>query len=200
MRILGIDPGLTHTGWGVIEHTAGRLTYISSGRISAPATDEMPARLNFIFGELRRVIELYAPDAAALEQTFVNANPASALKLGQARGVAMLSPATCGLSVAEYAPNLIKKSIVGSGHAGKDQIAAMIRVLLPKSGDLTPDQADALAVAITHAHHVPYQISSSPRRRGSGDNREQPKATHVMLDPGSCSTASRVRDDRKARA
>lgn len=154
MRILGIDPGLTHTGWGVVDHAAGRLTYVASGRISAPTTDDMPARLNHIFEGLRAIIAAHMPDAAALEQTFVNANPASALKLGQARGVAMLAPATAGLNVAEYAPNLIKKSIVGAGHAGKDQIAAMIRVLLPKSGDLTPDQADALAVAITHAHHA----------------------------------------------
>lgn len=155
MRILGIDPGLTHTGWGVIDYTTGRLSYVASGRISAPVKLDIAARLAVIYTELMNMITLHAPETAAVEHTFVNANPASALKLGQARGVALLAPAMAGLSVSEYAPNLIKKSVVGSGHADKDQIAAMIRVLLPRAGDVTPDQADALAVAITHAHHAP---------------------------------------------
>ena len=154
MRILGIDPGLTHTGWGIIDDDRGRLSYVMSGRISQSAATPLPQRLAHIYLEICKVIELYKPDSAAVEQTFVNANPASALKLGQARGVALAAPATCGLLVGEYAANLIKKSVVGAGHADKGQIQMMIKVLLPKSGDLTPDQADALAVAITHAHHL----------------------------------------------
>lgn len=155
MRVLGIDPGLTHTGWGVIDADGSHLSYVASGRISSAAADmPMAARLAHIYSELSRVITLYQPQQAAVEQTFVNANPASALKLGQARGVALAAPAAMGLDVAEYAANLIKKSVVGAGHADKNQIQMMIRILLPKSGDLTPDQADALAVAITHAHHA----------------------------------------------
>lgn len=153
MKILGIDPGLTHTGWGIIEVDSGRLTYIASGRISSSAFAPIADRLAAIFVEIQRIITLYRPDTAAVEQTFVNANPASALKLGQARGVVLAAPAACGLTVGEYAATVIKKSIVGAGHADKAQIQMMIRVLLPKVGDLTPDQADALAVAITHAHH-----------------------------------------------
>ncbi len=154
MRILGIDPGLTHTGWGVIDVAGSRLSYVASGRISAGTALPLADRLAYIYAELSRVIALYEPRYAAVEQTFVNANPASALKLGQARGVALAAPAGAGVHVAEYAANLIKKSVVGAGHADKNQIQMMIRILLPKSGDLTPDQADALAVAITHAHHV----------------------------------------------
>ncbi len=154
MKILGIDPGLTHTGWGIIDATNGRLTYIASGRISSPPTAPMADRLAGIFMELQKIIALHHPDSAAVEQTFVNGNPASALKLGQARGVALAAPAACGLAVGEYAATLVKKSIVGAGHADKGQIQMMIGVLLPACKDiLTPDQADALAVAITHAHH-----------------------------------------------
>ena len=153
MILIGIDPGLTHTGWGVISEDSGRLAYIASGRISSPASAPMADRLAGIFVEIQRIVALYRPTSAAVEQTFVNRNPTSALKLGQARGVALAALAASGLTVGEYAANVIKKSIVGAGHADKDQIQAMIRVLLPRAGDLTPDQADALAVAITHAHH-----------------------------------------------
>ncbi len=153
MRILGIDPGLTHTGWGIVDIESGRLTYIASGRISSPASAPIADRLAGIFVEIQRIIGLHRPNTAAVEQTFVNGNPASALKLGQARGVALAAPAACGLTVGEYAATVIKKSIVGAGHADKAQIQMMIRVLLPRARDLTPDQADALAVAITHAHH-----------------------------------------------
>lgn len=156
MRILGIDPGLTHMGWGVIDHTAGRLSFVAGGRISPPTTGEIPVRLAALYHGLQAVIAQYRPETAAVEQTFINANPGSALKLGQARGVALLAPAAAGIPVAEYAANLIKKSVVGAGHADKAQIAAMIRVLLPRAGDMPPDQADALAVAITHAHHMTY--------------------------------------------
>jgi crossover junction endodeoxyribonuclease RuvC len=153
MRILGIDPGLTHTGWGVIDYDHGRLSFVDAGRLNPSTMDPMPDRLNFIFDGLCALIKRLLPDEAALEITFVNANPASALKLGQARGVAMLAPASLKITVAEYAPNLVKKSVVGAGHADKEQIKAMIRVLLPKADDVSADAADALAVAITHAHH-----------------------------------------------
>jgi crossover junction endodeoxyribonuclease RuvC len=156
MKILGIDPGLTHTGWGIINADHGRLSFVAAGRISPPTAAPMADRLAVILVELQKIMTLYRPESAAIEQTFVNANPASALKLGQARGVALAAPALCGVPVAEYAANLIKKSIVGAGHADKEQIQMMIRVLLPKAGDLAADAADALAVAITHAHHVPY--------------------------------------------
>jgi crossover junction endodeoxyribonuclease RuvC len=154
MRILGIDPGLTHTGWGIIDADHGRLIYVAAGRISPPPSAPMADRLAAVFIELQKIITTHRPDTAAVEQTFVNANPASALKLGQARGVAMAAPAACGLTVGEYAANLIKKSIVGAGHADKTQIQMMIKVLLPAAGDLATDAADALAVAITHAHHT----------------------------------------------
>jgi crossover junction endodeoxyribonuclease RuvC len=153
MRILGIDPGLTHTGWGIVDENAGRLTFVAAGRISSAASTPMPDRLAAIFTQLQIIIQTHRPDAAAVEETFVNANPASALKLGQARGVALAAPAAAGLPVAEYAANVVKKSIVGAGHADKGQIQAMIRVLLPLAGPLAVDAADALAVAITHAHH-----------------------------------------------
>lgn len=154
MRILGIDPGLVHTGWGVIAADRGRLAYVASGRINAPVAAPLADRLRFIFDELSALIAVHAPASAAIEETFMNNNAASALKLGQARGAAMLAPAMAGLPVAEYAANLVKKSVVGNGHAGKEQVQAMMRVLLPRAGELTPDQADALAVAICHAHHA----------------------------------------------
>jgi crossover junction endodeoxyribonuclease RuvC len=157
MKILGIDPGLTHTGWGVIDADQGRLSFVAAGRISSSAQLGLPERLAQIYHELLRLIILYKPDAAAVEITFVNANPASALKLGQARGVALAAPAGAGLPVYEYEANAVKKSVVGAGHADKTQIAAMIRVLLPRAGELAADAADALAIAITHAHHCPMK-------------------------------------------
>jgi crossover junction endodeoxyribonuclease RuvC len=159
MKILGIDPGLQKCGWGIISAHGNRLTFIASGLIKPPASDSMAHRLSVLHTELFAVIEQFKPDTAAIEETFVNANPASALKLGQARGVAMTVPALFGLEVAEYAANTIKKSIVGSGHAAKDQMGMMIKVLLPSSGVISSDEADALAVAITHAHHGSLKLS-----------------------------------------
>ncbi|MGE4313920.1 MAG: crossover junction endodeoxyribonuclease RuvC [Pseudobdellovibrionaceae bacterium] len=155
MRILGIDPGLQHTGWGIIEQEGSSLRYIASGIIHTPKGAGDPERLAYIAAKLDEVIETYRPQTAAVEETFVNANPLSALKLGQARGIALSVPARAGLPVGEYAANKIKKSIVGAGHAGKDQIAMMVKILLPKAGDVKADEADALAIAITHAHHSP---------------------------------------------
>ncbi|OFW87576.1 MAG: crossover junction endodeoxyribonuclease RuvC [Alphaproteobacteria bacterium RIFCSPHIGHO2_12_FULL_45_9] len=159
MRVLGIDPGLERTGWGIIDHQGSRLTFIAAGVIKSKSTETMAVRLCRIDAELTKVIEAYKPDTAAIEETFVNTNSASSLKLGQARGVAILSPARFGLEVAEYAANTVKKSVVGAGHAAKDQVGMMIKVLLPTSGELEADAADALAVAICHAHHYkPHKI------------------------------------------
>lgn len=159
MRVLGIDPGLERTGWGIIDHQGSRLTFVAAGMIKSKASETMAVRLYRIDAELTKIIEAYKPDTAAIEETFVNTNSASSLKLGQARGVAILSPARFGLEVAEYAANTVKKSVVGAGHAAKDQVGMMIKVLLPTSGELAADAADALAVAICHAHHYkPHKV------------------------------------------
>jgi len=153
VRILGLDPGLNHTGWGVIESEGNRIGFIACGRINPPAKSEMSERLAVLYRGLEKILEKYNPAEAAIEETFVNNNAASALKLGMARGAVMLAPACRGLPVAQYGANLIKKSVSGYGHADKDQIAHMIKILLPKADFSSPDAADALAVAITHAHH-----------------------------------------------
>ena len=153
IRILGIDPGLRRTGWGVIELDGNRLTYVGCGRVEAADREALPIRLAAIHAGLAEVIAQFAPQEAAAEATFVNQDAAATLKLGQARGVALLAAAQAGLPVAEYAPNLVKKTIVGAGHADKAQIRMMVRVLLPKAAPENDDAADALAIAITHAHH-----------------------------------------------
>lgn len=153
IRILGIDPGLRRTGWGLIESDGNRLIAVACGSVETSERAPLGERLVAIYDGLIRVIERHAPREAAVEQTFVNSNAAATLKLGQARGVAMLAPARCGLAVAEYAPNLIKKTIVGAGHGEKAQIRMMIGVLLPKADPRSEDAADALAIAVCHAHH-----------------------------------------------
>ncbi len=153
IRILGVDPGSAATGWGVVDSAGPRLSYVASGVIRPKRTGTHAEKLAQIFDGLKAVIAEYAPDEAAVEETFVNASPRDALVLGQARGVALLAPALAGLSVAEYAANSVKKSVVGRGHADKTQVAAMVKVLLPKCGTPAADEADALAVAICHAHH-----------------------------------------------
>lgn len=157
MRILGIDPGLTKTGWGVIDSEGNRLSFIAAGLIRTTLTLTLAERLKEIDDGLAQVLDAFKPHAAAVEETFMNNNAASALKLGQARGVALLAPARRGLMVGEYPANLVKKSIVGSGHAQKGQMGMMIRILLPTCGDIGEDEADALAVAITHAHHASFK-------------------------------------------
>jgi len=152
-RILGLDPGLCNLGWGVIDWDEARLSFVACGTIKTTPEQAMGERLAALFARLEDVLKAWAPDEAAVEETFVNGNARSALKLGQARGVALLVPARCGLSVAEYAPNSVKKTVTGTGHADKAQIRAMIRYLLPKATPETADAADALAIAITHAHH-----------------------------------------------
>ena len=153
MRLLGIDPGLRITGWGVLDVTDQRLSFVACGTVTTDGTQGLAARLVQLHDGLRAAIVRFEPDGAAVEETFVNRNPASTLKLGQARGVALLVPAMAGLEVAEYAANLIKKSVVGTGHASKDQVAMMVRTLLPGCAAKSPDALDALAVAICHAHH-----------------------------------------------
>ena len=153
MRILGIDPGLRFTGYGLIEQRGARLSFISCGSIKTSADRPLAERLAEIHRALIELIETQKPDEAAVEETFVNRDPQSALKLGQARGIALAAPALMGLPVAEYAANVVKKTIVGFGHAEKEQIAKMVRMLLPASDASTPDAADALAVAICHAQH-----------------------------------------------
>jgi len=153
VRILGIDPGLRRTGWGIIETEGNRLIFIACG--SVEPRDDLPlaGRLLAIHEGLAAVLGDFRPIEAAVEQTFVNKDGVATLKLGQARGVAMLAPAMFGISVAEYAPNQVKKTVVGAGHADKNQIAVMLKILLPKADPKSPDAADALAIAITHAHH-----------------------------------------------
>jgi crossover junction endodeoxyribonuclease RuvC len=153
IRILGIDPGLRRTGWGLVESDGNRLIYVACGSLATSDKADLGTRLVAIHDGLARVIEEFAPHEAAVEQTFVNTNAAATLKLGQARGIAMLVPSRAGLAVAEYAPNLVKKTVVGAGHGDKGQIRMMIGVLLPQAAPESEDAADALAIAICHAHH-----------------------------------------------
>ncbi len=152
MRVIGIDPGLQHTGWGLVDMQGNKLTHVAHGVISTNSKADIAARLKIIFSGIMEQVELFKPVEAAIESVFVNSNPASSLKLGQARGVAMMAPAHLGLDVAEYTPNLVKKSVVGAGHAQKGQVQAMIKVLLG-GVEAESDAADALAVAICHLHH-----------------------------------------------
>jgi crossover junction endodeoxyribonuclease RuvC len=153
IRIVGLDPGLRRTGWGVIESAGNALSFVACGTVETNEKAELAARLAALHEGLSAVIARFSPAEAAVEETFVNADSRGALKLGQARGIALLVPAQAGLAVAEYAPNLVKKSVVGAGRAEKAQVRMMIGVLLPKSDPKTEDACDALAVAVCHAHH-----------------------------------------------
>lgn len=153
MRVLGIDPGLRTLGWGVIEAEGGRLAHLANGHCRS-GEGGLPERLLSLHVQLADVVARWAPDCAAVEQTFVNKDAAGTLKLGQARGIALLVPAQAGLAVDEYAPNQVKKTVVGVGHAAKEQIQHMVRMQLPGVQIAGPDAADALAVAICHAHHA----------------------------------------------
>ena len=154
MILLGLDPGLRSTGWGVIAAEGNRLRHVANGRVTSETSPSLSQRLVQLYQGLEGIIAQHRPDAAAVEETFVNANPATTLKLGQARAVALLVPALAGVPVSEYAANLVKKSVVGTGHAGKQQIRMMVQTLLPGCRIDSEDAADALAVAICHAHHV----------------------------------------------
>ena len=151
MRIIGIDPGLRNLGWGIIESHGSKLSHVANGIVKSQGTD-LGDRLLCLFDGLTRIFAEFTPDAAAVEQTFVNRDGAGTLKLGQARGIAMLVPARAGLTVGEYAPNTVKKTVVGVGHADKGQIDHMVRLQLPGVDIAGPDAADALAIAICHAH------------------------------------------------
>jgi crossover junction endodeoxyribonuclease RuvC len=153
IRILGIDPGLRRTGWGMIAIAGNRLSFLACGSLSTDEKEALAGRLLAIHRGLSAIVKAHAPDEAAVEATFVNKDAAATLKLGQARGIAMLVPAIAGVPVAEYAPNLVKKTIVGAGHGQKAQVRMMISVLLPKADPRSEDAADALAIAVCHAHH-----------------------------------------------
>jgi crossover junction endodeoxyribonuclease RuvC len=153
IRIIGIDPGLRRTGWGIVESDGVRLSYVGSGLLTSTADAELAYRLRELFEGIASIISSFKPHEAAVEETFVNENARATLKLGQARGMALLAPAMGGLTVAEYPPNLIKKSVVGAGHAEKHQIGAMVALLLPRAHCKSADEADALAIAICHANH-----------------------------------------------
>jgi crossover junction endodeoxyribonuclease RuvC len=153
IRIIGIDPGLRRTGWGIVESDGVRLSYVSSGLVTSTADVDLAYRLRELFEGIASVISSFKPQEAAVEETFVNENARATLKLGQARGMALLAPALGGLKVAEYPPNLVKKTVVGAGHAEKHQIQTMIGFLLPKARFDSADEADALAIAICHANH-----------------------------------------------
>ena len=153
VRLLGLDPGLQHTGWGLVESAGSRLRHLGDGVISTDADQPLAERLSVIYRGLVALIAQWQPDEAAVEHTYVNKNPGAALKLGQARGVVLLAPALAGLRVAEYQAMEVKRAVVGTGHAEKPQVEAMVRLLLPGATIRRADAADALAVAICHAHH-----------------------------------------------
>lgn len=153
VRIIGLDPGLRNTGWGVIEAEGTRLIYVADGAVHSDAEAPFAERLLQIHEQVLRVLKEFTPDEAAIEETFVNMDARATLKLGQARGAVMLAPAALRIPVAEYAPNQVKKSVVGAGHAEKQQVKHMVKVLLPKAALKTADSTDALAIAICHAHH-----------------------------------------------
>jgi len=154
MRILGLDPGLGTTGWGLIEAEGNRLTHIANGQISTDTNTPLPRRLAALADQLEALLADRGPAAAAVEEVFVNKNPQSTLKLGQARGVVLMCAARAGIEVGEYAARLVKKAVVGTGGAEKAQVHAMVSRLLPGVKIAGPDAADALAVAVTHAHHL----------------------------------------------
>ena len=154
IRIIGIDPGLRRTGWGIIETLGNSLRFVASGTVTSDGDMDLASRLCQLHDGLTEVLHGYKPDEAAVEQTFVNKDATATLKLGQARGIAMLVPARAGLRVAEYAPNAVKKAVIGVGHGEKQQIHMMVKVLMPKAAFDSEHAADALAIAICHAHHM----------------------------------------------
>lgn len=154
MRVIGIDPGLRNLGWGVIDVAGSRLSHVANGVCHSDGGADLASRLLDLHGQLTLVVARFAPEAAAVEHTFVNKDAAGTLKLGQARGIALLVPAQAGLTVGEYAPNAVKKTVVGVGHAAKVQVDHMVRLHLPGVEIAGPDAADALAIAICHAHHL----------------------------------------------
>ncbi len=166
-RLLGLDPGLRRTGWGVIDMTGNHLSHVAHGVIASNQHDPLSQRLLALYDGLTDVLRRWQPDQAAVEKTFVNKDAVATLKLGHARAIALLVPAQCHLPVAEYAPNLVKKTVVGNGHADKRQIRVMVKILLPACEISSEDAADALAIAICHAHH----LSNSNRLAASAGDK-----------------------------
>ena len=162
MKILGLDPGLGTTGWGLIHAEGNRLSHLANGQLTTKTADELPKRLASLGEQLEALIADHQPDGAAVEEVFVNANPQSTLKLGQARGVIIMVAARSGIDVGEYAARLVKKAVVGVGNAEKAQVHAMVSRLLPGAKIAGPDAADALAIAITHAHHLATAKRTAP--------------------------------------
>lgn len=153
IRIIGIDPGLQKTGWGIVDTLGNSLKFVASGTIRTDAKSDLAARLCVLHEALSEILHRYCPHEAAVEQTFVNKDAKATLKLGQARGVVMLAPARYGIAVSEYAPNQVKKSVIGVGHADKNQVQHMIKILLPRANFDSEDAADALAIAVCHTHN-----------------------------------------------
>ncbi|MCO5731993.1 crossover junction endodeoxyribonuclease RuvC [Rhizobium sp. SSA_523] len=153
IRIIGIDPGLRRTGWGIIDTLGNSLHFVASGTVTSDGDLDLASRLCQLHDGLAEVVHSYTPHQAAVEQTFVNKDAVATLKLGQARGVVMLVPARAGIPVAEYAPNAVKKAVIGVGHGEKQQIHMMLKILMPKVEFKGNDAADALAIAICHAHN-----------------------------------------------
>jgi crossover junction endodeoxyribonuclease RuvC len=174
--VIGLDPGLRHTGWGVIDVTGNSLRHVANGALHSDGDRSLADRLCQLHDALAAVLGTWRPDEAAVEETFVNCNPSSTLKLGMARAVALLVPARAGLPVTEYPTNLVKKSVVGAGHADKTQVQAMMRLLLPGSTLKSADAADALAVAVCHAHHRTTRLawSRAATAAASGHPGERP--------------------------
>ncbi len=160
--ILGLDPGLGTTGWGLIRAEGNRLSHLANGQFKTDAKEALPARLAHLASQLEALLADHAPTAAAVEEVFVNKNPQSTLKLAHARGVVLMIAARAGIEVGEYAARLVKKAVVGTGSAEKMQVHAMVQRLLPGVAIVGPDAADALAVAITHAHHLASARTTSP--------------------------------------
>lgn len=154
MRIIGLDPGLRHTGWGVVEMTSGRLSFVDCGAVHPPPDGELADRLKFLHDELMHILHRFRPEEAAVEETFLNKNPGTTLKLGHARGVVLLVPSLFGLPVSEYSAKSVKQAVVGTGAATKDQIGMMVKTLLPGARPASEDAADALAVAICHGNRA----------------------------------------------
>jgi crossover junction endodeoxyribonuclease RuvC len=164
IRIIGIDPGLRRTGWGIVEADGPRLSYVACGLITSDSDEVLAYRLRELYQGLIDVLVRFSPHEAAVEETFVNKDARATLKLGQARGMALLAPAQKGLRVAEYAPNVVKKTVTGTGHGEKRQVAAMVGFLLPKARFESADEADALAIAICHASHRSTARAIAARR------------------------------------
>jgi crossover junction endodeoxyribonuclease RuvC len=164
VRLLGLDPGLRFTGWGIIEVDGNRLCHIADGVIATDSSDSVPSRLKVLHDALNELIARVAPDEAAVEETYVNRNGAATLKLGYARGIALLVPALSGVPVTEYGAKTVKMAVVGTGGADKEQVQVMVRRLLPGAVIRRADAADALAVAICHAHHRSSKLAWSARR------------------------------------